>query len=231
MKFDCKSYFKHFLNKNLTMENSQEVYEVFYTLESGEENLFRNCCKILGIDKEVFLKGFEGTEIFDVDEDAGLTAIAAAERFGRIEYEYPDKPTYGTIKDLVMNHDSREYMEFRQKLYHAAACEIVDSFDESEYGHLDIITVIEKMGVFNERNRQCVYLRTEDALVRLRRKMYMHDIHDSLDEQGEPTDKFIDRTESFFNSLGKIEKSALLSALGIAKELIGVVEKAGHDCL
>ena len=223
--FDFKSHFKYFLEDNLTMENSQEVYEVFYSLESGEEILFRNCCKILGIDRDKFLANFEGTEIFDVDEDCGLTAIAAAERFGKIEYENPDEPTYGTIKDLVLDNSNREYMKFRQKLYHAAARNIVSSFFESSCGPTRILHVVERIGAFRERNKRCLYESAEELLIRIRLEMYMHDIHNTLDESNEPSEDFSDRFIGFFNSLGKTKQSHLLSLLGIAKHLSQIAEK------
>jgi len=158
MEFDSKSYFESFLRKNLTMDNSQEIYEVFYSLEVGEEILFKNCCEILGIDREKFLTNFDGTVIFDVDEDVGLSAIAAAERFGVIEYENPDEPSYGTIKEMLFDNSNSEYMKFRQQLYHAAACDIVRGYDESEYHFTRVLTVIKKMGAFEERQRNYALL-------------------------------------------------------------------------
>lgn len=151
MEFDSKSYFEQFLKDNLTMDNSQEIYEVFYSLEAGEEMLFKSCCKILGIDRDKFLANFEGTEIFDVDEDAGLTAIAAAERFGTIVYENPGKPSYGTIKEMFLDNSNSEYWKFRQQLYHSAACDIVQSYDESDYHHTSVLAVVQKMGAYKER--------------------------------------------------------------------------------
>ena len=151
MEFDSKSLFERFLKDNLTMDNSQEIYEVFYSLEVGEETLFKNCCEILGIDRDEFLKNFVGTEIYDVDEDAGLTAIAAAERFGTIIYENPDEPSYGTIKELLFDKNYTEYLQFRQQLFYSSACDIVDSYDESEYHFTHVLSVIEKMGVFKEK--------------------------------------------------------------------------------
>lgn len=124
---------------------------MFYSLESGEEILFKSCCEILGIDRDKFLENFEGTEIFDVDEDVGLTAIAAAERFGTIEYEDPAEPSYGTIKKMTFDNSNNEYMKFRQQLYYSAVCDIVHSYDESDCHFTHVLTIIEKMGVYKEK--------------------------------------------------------------------------------
>jgi len=162
MIFDSKSLFNRFMKNNLTMENSQEIYDVFYLLEDGEEILFKNCCNILGIDRDKFIKSFIGTEIYDIDEDAGLTAIAAAEKFGTIVYENPDEPSYGTIKEMLFDNSNVEYMKFRQELFYSAVCDIVDSYDESKYHFTHVLSVIEKMGVFKEKkhnmeNGSCDY--------------------------------------------------------------------------
>lgn len=151
MEFDSKGYFEQFLKDNLTMDNSHEIYEVFYSLEDGEEILFKSCCNILGIDRDEFLANFDGTEIFDVDEDVGLTAIAAAERFGTIEYENPNEPTYGTIKEMLLDNSNMEYIKFRQQLYYSAACDIVQNYNESDHHFTRALTIIEKMGVFRDK--------------------------------------------------------------------------------
>lgn len=138
------------------MENSQEIYEIFYLLESGEEFLFKNCCKILGIKRKRFIKNFKGTEIFDVDEDVGLTAIAAAERFGTIKYENPNEPSYGTIEDMIFYTDNSkdEYIVFQQKLYYSTVNYIMKNYNEDDYTHTHILSIVEKIGVFNEKMQQ-----------------------------------------------------------------------------
>ena len=61
--------------------------------------------------------------------------------------------------------------------------------------------------------------------------MHNHGMQNSLDELGEPTDEFFDRFNGFYDSLSETEQGTLLTLLGRAKEMIGIVEKAGNDCL
>ncbi len=154
MQFSSKSYFENFVRSNLTADNADEIYEVLCSLENGEEILFKNCCQLLGIDREKFLENFVGTEIFDVDEDVGLTAIAAAERFGTIEYDDPEAPSYGSIKDMRLDNSNGEYMAFRQKLFTAAVQDILRSYRESDFHHTAVLAVVQKMGVFLEQKHR-----------------------------------------------------------------------------
>jgi len=151
MKLNSKEYFKNFLKSYLTMDNAQIIYEMFCVLESGEEILFRNCCKNLGIGRDKFLENYRGLEEMKYAEDdtcTGFTQIAVAEKYGKIEYEYPDEPSYGTIKELILDIDNPEFIEFNKKLFHSAVCDIVDSFKESDYSDSQILGVVERIDVF-----------------------------------------------------------------------------------
>jgi len=139
------------------MDNAQEIYQVFYSLETGEEILFKNCCNILGIDRDKFLENFIGTEIFDVDEDVGLTAIAVAERFGTIVYENPAEPSYGTIKEMLFDNRDSKYIIFQRQLFYSAACDILQYYDESEYHFTHVLDIVEKIGVYKEKKHTWPY--------------------------------------------------------------------------
>ena len=231
MEFNSKRYFKGFLNRHLTMENAHEVYRALESLGRGEEILFKNCLKFLGITRDKFLEGFNCfAELAQIDEDLGLTEIAMAEKFGAIEYEEPDDPSYGAIKGMTIDRTSLEYIEFHQKLFYSSAYELVESYDDDNFNDYNLLWVVEAIGAFHENNRN-MYTRTSEFLFEIKLAMYSHGMQHSFDELGEPTDEFFDRFNCFYDSLSKNEQGTLLTLLGRAKEMIGIVEKAGHDCL
>jgi len=154
MEIDSKSFLESFLENNLKLGNAEKIYDSLWLLETGEELLFKNCCKILGVDRDEFLKNFDGTEIFDVDEDRGLTEIALAEKFGAIEYDNPNEPSYGTIVNIEFDENSSEYLSLRQKIYHSAVRDMVRNFDESDYSPKHILDIIENIGGFKRDEAQ-----------------------------------------------------------------------------
>ena len=231
MEFNSKRYFKDFIARHLTMENAHEVYNVLESLGSGEEILFKNCLKLLGITRDEFINNFNCfAELAEIDEDRGLTMIAVAEKFGTIEYEYPDEPSYGAIKNMVIDKTSLEYVEFHQKMFHSSACELVESYDEDDFNDYNIMWIVEAVGAFHEKYRN-MYTRTSELLFEIRWAMHKHNIQNAFDELGEPTDEFFDRFNAYYDSLSEDEQGTLLTLLGRAKEMINIVEKAGHDCL
>jgi len=234
MKFNSKSYFQSFLKRNLTKENAQEIYEIFTSLENGEEILFRNCCKILGIKKDEFLDGFRGLEEMQYAEDdtcTGFVQIAAGEKYGVIEYEFPDEPSYGAIKEVRFDKNNPELIEFNQKLFQSTIHDIVNNFKEADYSDSDILRIVEEIGAFNDKNRRCLYEHTAYSLVEVETEMEKYNLQGMLDENGKPTDVFIDNFNLYFNSLGEYKQKALLALAGVAKGIVSNVELAGHDCL
>jgi len=99
--------------------------------------------------------------------------------------------------------------------------EVVDTF-----GNLSAIGAVALMG-----NQKSAYQNVAEAMELIHKSMSEYEIAEALDENGEPTDKFYDRWNSFFTTLSEDGQNALLSLLGTAKGMIDVVEKAGHDCL
>jgi len=231
MEFNSKRYFKDFLNRHLTMENAHEVYAALEPLGTGEEILFKNCLQLLGITRDKFLEGFNCfAELAEIDEDLGLTEIAMAEKFGAIEYEEPDDPSYGAIKGMTIDRTSLEYIEFHQKLFYSSAYELVESYDDDNFNDYNLLWVVEAIGAFHENSKN-MYTRTSEFLFEIQLAMHSHGMQNLLDELGEPTDEFFDRFNSFYDSLSETEQGTLLTLLGRAKEMIGIVEKAGYDCL
>ena len=235
MKFNSKQYFKNFIKNNLTKFNAMDIYEVFWTLEDGEEILFRNCCKLLGIKREEFIRNFRGIEEMQYAEDetcVGFTTIAVAEKFGKTEYEYPDEPSYGSIRDITFDHDNQELIEFNQKLFSMAAYDIVDSFEESDYSEDAILNVVGRIGVFKDKQNRCLYDHTARQLVEIELEMDKFNLHDSLNVHGKPTEAFMDNFKLYYDSLvGYKQPEALLALAGVAKGIVEIVELAGHDCL
>ncbi|MCL1842411.1 MAG: hypothetical protein FWF79_01215 [Defluviitaleaceae bacterium] len=79
---------------------------------------------------------------------------------------------------------------------------------------------------------RCLYDHTARHLVEIAHEMDKFNLHDSLDEQGEPTDAFIDNFKLYYDSLGDYKQTeALLALAGVAKGIVEIVELAGHDCL
>jgi len=235
MKFNSKKYFKNFLQSELNKNNAQEIYEIFYTLEVGEKILFRNCCKLLNVDREKFFDNFVGMEeVAQIDEetDYGYTTIAAAEKYGSIEYEFPDEPSYGSIKNVTFDQDNEELIEFNYRLFSAAAHEIVDSLKESDHSESDILYIVGRIGVFKDKQRRCLYEHTANCLAEIETEMDKFNLRNSLNEHGKPADSFIDNFKQYHNSLGGYRQpEALLALAGVAKGIVAVVELAGHDCL
>ena len=231
MTFYSKRYFKRFLDNHLTPENAHTVYEALEPLGTGEETLFRNCCKLLGITRDEFFGNYDCfAQLAKIDDDYGLTEIAAADKFGEIEYDDPDVPSYGAIKNIVLDKTNLEYIEFHKKLYQATAIDLVESYDEDEFDDYHLLNVVEAIGAFHEKKRN-LYGRTAELMHEIQLAMDNYEVRNSLDEMNEPTDKFLDRFNSFYDSLSGYEQGELLTLLGIAKEMADIVEKAGHDCL
>jgi len=99
--------------------------------------------------------------------------------------------------------------------------EVIDTF-----GNLSAIGAAALMG-----NQKSVYQNVAEAMELIYRSMSEYEISEALDENGEPTDKFHDRWNSFFTTLSKDGQNALLALLGTAKGLVNIAELAGHDCL
>ena len=153
MEINSKKYFEKFLKDNLTPNNAERIYDMLWRLETGEETLFRNCCKTLGIDRDEFLSNFDIAALSTIDDDMGLTWVALGERFGTIEYDDPDKPCYGTISDIVFDDNNSEYVSVHQEIYQATVREMVKNYDETEYSSDDIIGIIQDIGVFNHAEK------------------------------------------------------------------------------
>jgi len=237
VKFGSKKYFKSFLDQYLTLENAQQVYEVFEWLGVGEEPLFKNCCKLLGITRDKFLEGFHCfAELSRIDEDYGLTELVLAEKFGKINY-YEDedfdetvKPGYEMVESTEVDKANLEYIEFCQQLYHATAQDLVANYTEEDFSDDLLLSIVQKIGVFHERNKN-IYRLSAEYLSVIEISMQQHGVQIALDEMGEPTDKFFDNFNAYFGSLSKYEQERLLTMLGTAKGLVDIAEKAGHDCL
>ena len=235
MKLNIRKYFKDFLKSELTKNNAEEIYQVFWTLEEGESILFRNCCKILGIEKEKFLENFRGLEEMQYAEDEGcegFTQIAVAEKFGTIEYEFPDEPSYGSIKEITLDYDNPEVVEFNHQLFSSAAHDIVDGFKESEYSKNDILYIVGRIGVFKDKQIRCLYDHTARHLVEIEMEMDKFNLQASLNEHDKPSEAFRDNFNRYYNSLGEYKQpEALIALVGVAKGIVEIVEQAGHDCL
>jgi len=150
MEFNSKKYFEDFLNNNLRPDNAEKIYDMFWKFETDEEILFKNCCKILGIDRDELLYKFDMSVL--VDGDMGLTSVALGERFGTIEFDDPDdpdNPSYSTLTDIVFDDNNSEYISVRQKIYQSAVREMIKNYDEQEYDTNDILGIIQSIGAFN----------------------------------------------------------------------------------
>ena len=99
--------------------------------------------------------------------------------------------------------------------------EVIETF-----GSLSAIGAAALMG-----NNKSVYQNVAEAMELIHRSMSEYEIAEALDGQGEPTEAFHERFNYFYKSLSAEGQEALLSLLGTAKELISIVEIAGHDCL
>jgi len=219
------------------MENAEQIYEVFEWLGVGEEPLFKNCCKLLGITRDKFLDGFHCfAELSRIENDYGLTELALAERFGKLHY-YEDEGLdesenrgYEMVESMEIDKSNPEYIEFSQRLYYATVHDIVDSYKVKDF-HIDsLLNVVQKIGVFHERNKNIFNL-TSKYLSKIEITMQQHGVQNALNEIGEPTNEFLDKFNTYFGSLSRFEQEQLLTMLGTAKGLVGIVEKAGHNCL
>ena len=65
----------------------------------------------------------------------------------------------------------------------------------------------------------------------IEKTMAEYKIAEAIDVYGEVTDEFHERFDKFYKLLGSDEKNALLSLAGTAKQLVKIIELAGHDCL
>ena len=108
--------------------------------------------------------------------------------------------------------------------------EVNDNFINVEaidtFGSLSAIGATALMG-----NNKSVYQNVAEAMELIHRGLSEYEITEALDEQGEPTEVFRERFNCFYKALSTEGQEALLSLLGTAKELISIVENAGHDCL
>jgi len=237
VKFYSRKYFKSFLDEYMTLENAHEVYEIFEVLGTGEEPLFKNCCKLLGITRDKFLDGFKClAELSRIDEDYGLTELALAEKFGKLNY-YEDedldesaKLGYEMVESTEVDKANPEYIEFCQQLYFATAYDLVESYVEKDFHDDTLLSIVQKIGAFHERKKN-IYRLTSEYLSEIEISMRQHGVQNAFDEMGKPTVEFFDKFNTYFCSLDKYEQEQLLTMLGTAKELIFVAEKAGHDCL
>jgi len=80
-------------------------------------------------------------------------------------------------------------------------------------------------------NGKGFYKNVSDAMLLIEKTMAEYKIAEAIDVYGEVTDKFHERFDKFYKLLGSDEKDALLSLAGMAKQLVKIIELAGHDCL
>jgi hypothetical protein len=80
-------------------------------------------------------------------------------------------------------------------------------------------------------NGKGFYKNVSDAMLLIEKTMAEYKIAEAIDVYGEVTDKFHERFDKFYKLLGSDEKDALLSLAGMAKQLVKILELAGHDCL
>jgi len=237
VKFYSRKYFMCFLDEYMTLENAHKVYEIFEVLGTGEEPLFKNCCKLLGTTRDKFLDGFNCfAELSRIDEDYGLTELALAEKFGKLNY-YEDEdfdesetPGYEMVKSTEVDKANLEYIEFCQQLHYATVHDIIESYIEKDFYDDTLLSIVQKIGAFHERNEN-LYRLSSKYLSEIEVSMQQHGVQNALDEMGEPTEDFFDKFNAYLGSLSKYEQERLLATLGTAKGLVDVVEKAGHDCL
>jgi len=182
MKFNSKSYFKSFLKENLIPENAYEIYEIFEVLGIGEEPLFKNCCKFLGITRDKFLDGFNCfAELSRIDEDYGLTELAMAEKFGKLiyyegedeaedkgdgdgeDFDESEKSGYEMVESTEIDKTNPEYIEFCRQLYHATVHDLVARYKEKDFDDATLVSIVEKIGAFHERSKN-MCRRTDGSL-------------------------------------------------------------------
>ena len=80
-------------------------------------------------------------------------------------------------------------------------------------------------------NGKGFYKNVSDAMLLIEKTMAEYKIAEAIDAYGEVTDEFHERFDKFYKLLGSDEKDALLCLAGSAKQLVKIVEMAGHDCL
>jgi len=80
-------------------------------------------------------------------------------------------------------------------------------------------------------NGKGFYKNVSDAMLLIEKTMAEYKIAEAVDVYGEVTDEFHERFDKFYKLLGSDEKDALLSLAGTAKQLVKIIELAGHDCL
>ena len=160
MYFNSRKYFKNFLDRHLTMENAKQVYKIFERLGTGEEPLFKNCCKLLGTTRDKFLDGFHCfAALSQIDEDYGLTELALAEKFGKLNYYEGDELDgtetngYEMVESMEVDETNPEYIEFCQQLYHATAYDLVASYKVVDFRIDSLLDVVQAIGAFHERNK------------------------------------------------------------------------------
>lgn len=237
MKVNSKKYFRDFLKNNLTMENAHEIYEIFDWLGVGEEPLFKNCCKLLGITRDEFLDGFHCfAELSRIDEDYGLTELALAEKFGKLNYyededfDESEKPGYEMVESTEIDTTNPEYIEFMKQLYHATVIDLVESYKEEDFYVDTFLSSVQKIGVFHEKNEN-LYRLASEYLSEIEFIMQSYGMQNLLNKMDEPTDEFFNKFKTYFESLSNYEQERLLVMFNSAKGIINIVEKVGHDFL
>jgi len=105
-----------------------------------------------------------------------------------------------------------------------------DSFTNIEaidtYGNLAAIGMASFSATANS-----FYRNASDAMLLIVNTMAEYKIAEAISENGEATDEFHERFEKFYQMLSSDGKDALLTLAGTAKEIVKIVELAGHDCL
>ena len=118
----------------------------------------------------------------------------------------------------------------QRKAIQSLLADVKDSFSNIEVIDLnDGFPAIGMASFYSNGNN--FYQNVAEAMELIHRSMDKYEIAGALDENGEPTDKFHDRWNSYFTTLIEDGQKALLSLLGTAKGLVNIAELAGHDCL
>jgi len=130
----------------------------------------------------------------------------------------------GTKRAFVVMADN--YSKAIQKMLQEESDSFINVEVIDTFGNLSAIGAAALMG-----NQKSMYQNVAEAMELIHRNMSEYEIADALDENGEPTDEFYDRWNSYFTILSEDGRNALLSLLGTAKGLVNIAELAGHDCL
>jgi len=108
--------------------------------------------------------------------------------------------------------------------------EVIDNFTNIEvietYGNLAAIGIAAFSATENS-----FYRNASDAMLLIVNTMAKYKIAEAISENGEATDEFQERFQKFFRILSPNGKDALLTMAGTAKQIVNIIELAGHDCL